>query len=200
MQSTEPDLVLYERLFSAATRRAAEAIKIWAKGSISMAVDDVKNVPIESACEALGIGDDMLSMIVLTLEGELGGQFMLSFDIENGRKMAEVVLGKSSGADGEFTELEKSVLMETGNIVGCAYLNELTETTGAALVPSPPHYVVDFGAVLVEQAVMGQAMLSDRILIGSTEFRHDDQRLEWQMLFVPTSELLAKLGAAMSSC
>ena len=36
----------------------------------------------------------------------------------------------------EWSELEKSALTETGNILGCAYVNALTRLIGTDLVPS----------------------------------------------------------------
>ena len=61
-------------------------------------------------------------MVVLGLKGELGGVMIIAFDEHNGRRLA----GRFSSSIGRYgspwSELEKSALTETGNILGCAYI------------------------------------------------------------------------------
>ncbi len=77
-------------------------------------------------------------MVVMTLDGELGGSLILMFDEVNGRQLAASLLGREAGTEPEWSELEKSALMETGNILGCAYVNALTRLIGTDLRPSAP--------------------------------------------------------------
>ena len=86
----------------------------------------------------LAVGDEMLTMVVMTLDGELGGSLILIFDELNGRQLAASLLGREVGTEPEWSELEKSALMETGNILGCAYVNALTRLIGTDLRPSAP--------------------------------------------------------------
>ena len=97
----------------------------------------------------------------------------------------------------EWSELEKSALMETGNILGCAYLNALTELTGNELVPSPPYFVQDYGASVLQQALLAQAMASDEALICRTCFKREDHRLQWSVFFIPTLELRKRMENAL---
>ena len=48
-----------------------------------------------------------------------------------------------------------SGLVETGNILGCAYMNALTRLVGTDLVPSAPYFIQDFGASVLQQAMVG---------------------------------------------
>ena len=90
-------------------------------------------------------------------------------------------------------------LNETGNILGCAYMNALTRLIGADLVPSPPYFVQDYGASVLQQALMAQAMTSNQALICRTSFHREGRELNWNVFFVPTQALRDKMDESLRS-
>ncbi len=96
-----------------------------------------------------------------------------------------LAVGREPGTEPEWSELEKSALTETGNILGCAYVNALTRLIGTNLIPSAPYFIQDYGASVLQQAVMTQALTSDRLLLCQIGFRRKEQ-LDWRVVFVPT--------------
>ncbi len=199
IHSTDPNLALLSHLFTMATEKASVAMYRWTSGQITLSLDEVREIALEQIPAELNIGDELLTMVVLNLEGELGGQLILTFDEQNGRRLAASLLGREINTDPEWNELEKSALNETGNILGCAYMNALTSVIDAQLVPSPPYFVHDFGASILQQAVMTQAMVSDRALICRTIFQREGEKLSWNVFFVPTEALLTKLESAFQT-
>jgi len=185
----DPSLQILQQLLVAATRDASAAMCQWTNGSISLTLDEVREIPLEDAGGVCNIGGELLTMVVLNLEGEQGGQLILAFDEENGRKLAASLLGRQVCTEPEWTNLEMSALNETGNILGCAYMNALTRLIDMELVPSPPYFMQDFGASVLQQAVMAQAMVSDKVLVCSTKFQCDGEKLDWNVFFVPSQEL-----------
>jgi len=182
-------LALLHELFASATHDASAAMCRWTDGLITVTLDEVRRVPMEEVAAALGIGDELLTMVVLSLQGELGGSLILLFDEPNGRQLAASLLGRRIGADPEWSELEKSAIAETGNILGCAYVNALTRLIGADLLPSAPCFLQDYGVSVLEQAVIAQAMFSDTLLVCQIGFHRQDEDLDWQVVFVPTVEM-----------
>lgn len=173
-------------LFASATHDASAAMCRWTSGLITVTLDEVREIPLEAVSTEVNVGEDLLTMVVLTLQGEVGGNLILVFDEVNGRQLAASLLGSPVGADAEWSELEKSALTETGNILGCAYVNALTRLIGVDLVPSPPYFIQDFGASVLQQAVMTQALTTDSLLLCQIGFRRKDQHLDWRVVFVPT--------------
>jgi chemotaxis protein CheC len=53
-------------------------------------------------------------------------------------------------------------------------------------MPSAPYFIQDYGASVVQQAVMTQALTSDRLLLCQIGFRREDEQLDWRVVFVPT--------------
>ncbi len=176
---------LYE-LFASATHDASAAMCRWTNGLITVTLDQVREIPLEEVSARLGIGDELLTMVVLTISGDIGGSLILLFDEPSGRQLAASLVGRAADAESEWSELEKSALTETGNILGCAYVNALTRLIGMDLVPSPPYFLQDYGASVLQQAVMAQALISDRLLLCQIGFHREDRQLDWRVVFVPT--------------
>ena len=178
-----------QQFFAAATYDASAAMCRWTNGQIKLSLDEVREIPFEEVSQTLGIGDERLTMVVLTLEGVLGGTIVLAFDDENGRELAASLLGRPCDHSAQWTALEQSALNETGNILSCAYMNALTRLIDAQLVPSPPLFIQDFGASVLQQALLPQVGEVDEAMIFRTDFQRAGQQLQWSMLFVPTVPL-----------
>ena len=176
---------LYE-LFASATHDASAAMCRWTNGLITVTLDQVREIALEEVSAELEIGDELLTMVVLTIGGEVGGNLILLFDNVNGRQLAASLLGREPGTEPEWSEPEKSALTETGNILGCAYVNALTRLIGTDLMPSAPYFIQDYGASVLQQAIMTQALTSDRLLLCQIGFRRKDEQLDWRVVFVPT--------------
>jgi chemotaxis protein CheC len=185
----KPRLELLHQLFASATHDASAAMCRWTDGLITLSLDEIREIPLEDVCTELNLGDDLLTMVVLSLEGAIGGEMILTFDEENGRQLAASLLNRPVHLGGEWSELEKSALTETGNILGCAYLNALTRLINAELVPSAPYFIQDYGASVLEQAVLTQAMTCDRVLVCRTAFRRQGEELSWRVIFVPSDSM-----------
>jgi len=182
----DPAFGVLHELFASATHDASAAMCRWTNGLITVTLDQVREIALEKVGAELDIGDELLTMVVLTLNGEVGGNLILLFDEVNGRQLAASLLGCEPGTEPEWSELEKSALTETGNILGCAYVNALTRLIGTDLMPSAPYFIQDYGASVVQQAVMTQALTSDRLLLCQIGFRREAQQLDWHVVFVPT--------------
>ena len=186
-------------LFASATHDASAAMSRWTSGLITVTLDEVREIPLEAVTTEVNVGEDLLTMVVLTLQGDVGGNLILVFDDVNGRQLAASLLGMPAGTDPEWSELEKSALTETGNILGCAYVNALTRLIGVDLVPSPPYFIQDFGASVLQQAVMTQALTSDSMLLCQIGFRRRDQQLDWRVIFVPTQGMQEALQRSLQA-
>jgi len=186
-----------QELFASATHDASAAMCRWTDGIISVALDALRQVALEDVAVELAVGDEPLTMVVMTLSGDLGGSIILMFDDLNGRQLAASLLGREAGTDPEWSELEKSALMETGNILGCAYVNALTRLVGMDLLPSAPYFIQDFGASVLQQALMIQAAAGDSLLLCDIGFHRQGAKLDWRVIFVPTPGLQASLAQSL---
>ena len=190
----DPSLKLAGQFFATGTQHASVAMRQWTHGQVKMTLDEVMEVPLEEAAGLLDGEMDLLTMVVVGVEGAEGSQLILTFNEEHGRKLASALTGRQPGTTPEWSPLEQSAVMETGNILGSAYLNELTRLTNRELKPSAPYFVQDFGASVLQQALMMQALTSDHVSICQTRFEFNDQKVNWNVFFVPSQELVDAIG------
>lgn len=191
------NLQYLEKLFATATHDASAAMSRWTDGLITLSLDEVKEIPLEDVSTELGLQDELLTMVVLSLEGDPSGEMILTFDDVNGRQLVSTLLGRPYEPEGDWTELERSALTETGNILGCAYMNALTRLVDRRLIPSPPYFIQDYGISVLQQALMPQVMHSDSVTICRTVFRREGEALSWHVLFVPSQELRGVMEKAI---
>jgi chemotaxis protein CheC len=138
-------------------------------------------------------------MVVLTLDGEVGVRMILIFDNDDARQLAASLLGRRAGSTPQWSPMEQSALVETGNILGCAYMNALVRLIDAELVPSPPYFLQDYAASVLQQALLAPAMVDDRVLICQTGFRRGGQQLDWRVVFIPTEGMRKAMEEAVSA-
>jgi chemotaxis protein CheC len=184
LENTKMDLL--REIFASATHDASAAICRWTNSVIHLTLEEVREIRLENACNELELDHRRRTMVVLTIDGEIGGSLILTFEEKDGRRLAALLLGEESVSTGPWTELEQSALTETGNILGCVYVGAIGRLIDRALIPSVPYFIQDYGAGVLEQALALQAASSDSILVCRTGFRRADAALGWMLLFVPT--------------
>lgn len=183
----------WELIFAPAIENASSAMSAWTNGQVSLTLDEVREVPVEEVAETLELNDELSTLVMLAVGGTMGGQLILSFDRDNACRLIASLLNRDVEFDREWGVLEISALQETGNILSSAYLNAITALTGRRFWPSPPMVTEDYAMSVVEQAVMTQALTEDRVLLCRTRFSRLGERVEWNLIFVPSPELLQLL-------
>lgn len=187
--TNDQQLQILEKVLGAATDEASQAMSVWTGGNITLSLDCVREMPLEMVTQEFDLGMDLLTMVVLTIEGAIGGTMILTFDEENGRRLAATLLKQEVVNDPEWSELERSALNETGNILGCAYFNAIARLVDCEFVPSPPTFLQDYGVCVLQQALMEQAYEMTDVLICQTTFLQGKEKLNWNILFVPDPKM-----------
>ena len=195
----------FHPLIAAATHDASAAMCRWTGGLVSLTLDEVAELPLETASAEFGDCEEPLAMVVLSVEGDQGGTMILAFDERHGRSMAGAILGRGvaplAADPGPWTPLETSALCETGNILACAYLNAITRLLGVPLVPTPPRFLHDFGPCVMEQAIAAEAFADatcESILVCRTRFQAEGIELAWNVAFVPSAGLRTAFREALT--
>ena len=212
MTLSQPQMEQLTELFRCGASDASQALSVWLGRHASVCVDQLKQLSLDEATESLGPADAILCACIMGVTGGISGQMLFCFDEESGLLLCDLLLGRDGvvGRDGvatEWGELETSSAMETANIVGCAYLNSLANAmpslsspvadclgkTSHVWVPTPPQFVRDFAASILQFAVMDQATEFDTVLVAQTRFQIDDQPVAWTLLLIPDASSLTSI-------
>ena len=139
--------------------------------------------------EFLGaLGEDLVAVGV-KLEGPLTGDLLLALPERDAEALARV-LGFPPATGAAWSGMAKSALMESGNIVGSAFVSAVGTLVGAKLLLSIPTFARGSGRACVERLVAhaGSIALATRFSC------HDGGcALEGLILVMPEPERIAKL-------
>ncbi|MCZ6699750.1 MAG: hypothetical protein O7D94_12530 [Planctomycetota bacterium] len=170
---------------------ASRALSKWFKRGVRLTSNGFEYVEIEDLSSIAGPPDEPILAARLPLSGDLTSDILLAFPEKVAMSLVDIMLGNPDGTTQEFSELERSCLQETGNIVGSAFTNCLSNWLKLNTVPQSPIVVHDLACAIIDPLLIGQASVGDRALVSKTEFELDGQRLDWTLIVVPSAESLA---------
>ena len=142
---------------------AATALSQMTGARIEVAVPFLQMTPLQEVPETLGPVDTQIAAVLIHILGDITGRTLLVLPIESAQRLAEILLGRPVGLV-EFGEMERSALMEAGNILSAAHMNALSDFLGMMLLPSVPHLELDTVAGVV------RAILADSNRVGEYAF------------------------------
>lgn len=129
-----------------------------------------------------GVGD--YATVRMQVLGDVTGETLQVFPNHTARRIAGILTGSDGGIAESFGEMERSALVEAGNIIAGAYLNALSDFMGMLLLMSVPTMRLGTGPVTeVPPAAGGEV----KALVLETRFRMegDDDALDGQFVLVP---------------
>lgn len=199
----ESHLAALQAAFHQGSLEASRALGQWLGKTSLVSIDTFEQLPLGEATEILGNGDTPIFFGAVQITGALSGEMILAFDQVSGQSLVAMLVDPSE-ADEEWNELSVSAVLETTNIVSCAYLNSLaksleSETRTVSLLPSTAEFKQEYPQSLLQFALMGQAMVYDRALIAKTIFEVEGSRLNWTLLFLPDAESMKKLSDLLNT-
>ena len=178
---------------------ASIALASWIGKPTVVEIDSLQQLPLEQATAVLSAGDEPICFCAMEIKGVITGEMILAFDDASGLALADMLLDQPQGTTTQWTEMATSAALETTNILGCAYLNSLSErlsgpSESVELVPAPPRFSREFAESLMEFALMGQAISLDQVMLATTRFEIDAVPVNWTLLFVPDAESMSRLA------
>lgn len=193
--------------FVAGAADASKALSIWLGRMVHVSVEPLEIVSLNDATEQLGSPEGSVCACCMGVSGAVSGLLLFGFDDDSGMKLCDAVLSREQSSM-KWDELEKSAVMETANIVGCAFLNSLanifrtsnclpgteSKTMDKDWIPTPPVFVRDYAAAVMQFALVDQTQELDTALVARTSFTIDDWPVDWRLLLIPDSAALNALA------
>lgn len=131
----------------------------------------------------------------LQILGNVRGSILVLLRQENAQRILELLLGSLPKPGEPLSEMERSTLMEVGNILASACLNALGNTLKMTLLPSVPTLVKGKAAELLSR-VMEQGSEGEAIVMIDTMFSVSDAFCGGSIFLIPaTASLGTMLGA-----
>jgi chemotaxis protein CheC len=147
---------------------AATALSQMTGRHIRMSIPLVVGLPADQLPASVAESDGGQIVAVQTrIRGDLAGDTVLTLSAANARRLCDALLSRATPDADPFDDLERSTLMETGNILAGAYLNALASLLHVVLLPSVPELLV---ASVEEYASIWRQRTNGLALCAATEF------------------------------
>jgi chemotaxis protein CheC len=159
-------------------------------------------LPLEDVADMAGGASRVVCALSLKVYGELRGNLLLVFSREQIPLLLDLVVprrapGRHRAAGPHaLDEMERSALMEIGNILGCAYLNALSRLLGVSLLPSIPGLALDMAGAVTDHLLIELAPVADTAVVLACGVQEPASGLRGEIFFLPHPDSLGVLGRA----
>lgn len=137
------------------------------------------------------IGDDVAALVIFQIQGELshGGYLLLHVPLSSSIRLTNTMLGMDDFSR-EMTEMDRSALLEIGNIMVSAFLDATAGLLNIVMLPSPPALAIDMPHAALETIIAGQELEMNEIVLFRTELASDQHKIHANLLLLPNPPML----------
>lgn len=198
----ETDLTRFHALSEAGARNAATALSQILGRPLRLAVPWARVLPLKKVKDLAGGSARVVCALSLKVYGEARGSLLVVFAREQIPVLLDMAVPvawrprRRSGAGNGLNDMERSALMEIGNILACAYLNALSRLLGVNLLPSIPGLAVDMLGAVTDHLLIELAAVSDTAVVLASQVLEPASGLKGSIFFLPHPSTLAVLGGA----
>ena len=193
MQKQEMGLDALKEVIHMGTANAATALSEILNQKVMINVPDAKLIPLNQVAKHLGGASTPIIGVYFLSSGELISRILLIFDQETGHKLASVLTGDNAATDKPLTDIEKSSIMEVGNIVANSYINTLANLFNIRLFPSVPYYAEDMLGAVIDFLLIEISEVADYSLMLDTEMHIESFKLRTNLVIFPDEKFLNRL-------
>ncbi len=183
---------------SIGTGNAATALSSMLESEVRISVPEVRIMGYNEAIDWIGGPEVITAGVLVQLSGEINGIMLSVQQMDFVNLVLERMAGRRVAGYEELTELDRSALVEVGNIMISTFINALSGLADITTRLTVPAFAVDMqGAILtVPMAEFGGQ--SDYIMTIGADFLCDGQKVPCRLLLSPDIRslnfLLKKLG------
>jgi len=188
----EHPLDLLRRIGDIGAMRATASLSALAGKPFENSYAKVRILPVEEVPALFGDPEETIAAVIFSVGGEITGQFIAVFPIEDALELVGALTGSERSLDA-LGDMQLSALAEVGNILASSYLGALERTTGLELAPSPPVTAVDMAAGILTTVVLPMHEAGSEILLIEARFGGGERELEGRMILLPSTLSLPRL-------
>lgn len=193
------ELDALREVISIGTGHAATALSQLIDKTIAVKVPEMNLIPIGSIPELLGGAELSITGLCFKISGDLSGRILLFFPEETSNLLIELLTANiKHGSLVEMNQIEKSALMEVGNILANSYLNAIAKMLDMKILLSVPYYSKDFLGAVIDLLLIEIAAVSDYALLMKTYIESPNITLSGNFTIFPDrlsfEKIFHKLG------
>ena len=188
-----------EMVFRDAAAEVSAKISRWAGRDFSVRFLDAGYIPLSGISAAAGEPESRIVATLLPVYSPAGGHLLFALPELSAQALVDLVLNRVAGKQPQWGEAERSAIVETGNILGSAFINVLSRSFGKAIATSTPIFFIDYPGAILQQVVMEYALSGDEALLARMRFSMVNADFEENLFFIPAPGFLEAVDASLEA-
>lgn len=175
---------------------ATTALSTMINKKIDIGVPHVRLVDFNHISSIIGSEEQVMVGILIMLSGDIKGMMMFLLDREIAKNLVNILMCNDTDMSVEFNDMEKSAVMEIGNIIAGAYLNSLSMMTNLNIDVSVPMLQIDMAGAILSVPAIEFGKIGDKVLLIETEFDDETEQeksINGYYILVPELESYEKI-------
>ena len=136
---------------------------------INVGVPIVTATPLMQLPAVLGNREELIVGVYLPVTGDLEGSVLLVFPQQSALALSDLLMGREVGTAKTLEEIDKSALMEVGNILSAHCLTALSEFLGLRLVGRIPDLARDMVGAVIDSIIIKHSQRAEQALVINVE-------------------------------
>ena len=185
---------------SIGTGNAATALSQLLGEQVRITLPEVRIMGYNEAIEWIGGPEEITAGVLVKISGEINGIMLSVQKLDFTNLILSHMIGETVNDYGDLQELERSALVEVGNIMISTFINALSGLSGISVKMTVPAFTVDMQGAILTVPMAEYGGQSDYIMTIGGNFICNGKQVPCRLLLSPDIRslnfLLTKLGVS----
>lgn len=185
---------------SIGTGNAATALSQMMNKQVRITLPEVRIMEYNEAIEWIGGPEEVTAGVLVKMSGDIGGIMLSVQKLELVNVVLNAMLGENIDSYDNLTELERSAMIEIGNIMISTFINALSGLADVNIKLTVPAFAVDMQGAILTVPMAEYGGMSDYLMAIGGNFVCDGKEVPCHLILSPDLRsldfLLRKLGVS----
>ncbi len=199
-QLTSMEIDTLREIGSIGTGNAATALSQMMNKEIRITLPEVRIMEYNEAIEWIGGPEEVTAGVLVKMSNDIGGIMLSVQKLELVNVVLNAMLGQSIDSYDNLTELERSAMVEIGNIMISSFINAMSGLAGLNIKLTVPAFAVDMQGAILTVPMAEYGGMSDYLMSIGGNFVCDGKEVPCHLILSPDLRsldfLLRKLGVS----
>ena len=199
-QLTSLEIDTLREIGSIGTGNAATALSQMMNKPVRITLPEVRIMEYNEAIEWIGGPEEVTAGVLVKMSGDVGGIMLSVQKLELVNVVLSTMLGESVVGYENLTELERSAMIEIGNIMISTFINAMSGLADLDIKLTVPAFAVDMQGAILTVPMAEYGGMSNYLMAIGGNFVCDGKEVPCHLLLSPDLRsldfLLRKLGVS----
>ena len=199
-QLTSMEIDTLREIGSIGTGNAATAMSTMLGRQVRITLPEVRIMEYNEAIEWIGGPEEVTAGVLVKMSGDVGGIMLSVQKLELVNVVLNTMLGENIDSYENLTELERSAMIEIGNIMISTFINAMSGLADLNIKLTVPAFAVDMQGAILTVPMAEYGGMSNYLMAIGGNFVCNGQEVPCHVLLSPDLRsldfLLRKLGVS----